>query len=201
MRLPATVALAAVLLAAGCGTAPDAPAGGAAAPSTSTAAASASGTVSGTFNDTDVMFLQMLGPHHTQGIEIVKIGAERSTRAEIRTLAEAIRVTQAEEITRMSGWLKAWKQPATADAAAHAAHGGMPGTSEKAIAALRAKNGAEFDREFLNTLIAHQDDAVQLARMETAGGTNAQAKTFAKQVDQSRSAQIKQMLALLDAKS
>jgi uncharacterized protein (DUF305 family) len=201
MRLHATVALTAVLLTAGCGTAPDAPAAGAAAPPSSAAAAPATGGVSGTFNDTDVMFLQMLGPHHTQGIEIVKIGAEKSTRAEIRTLAEAIRVTQAEEVTRMSGWLKAWKQPATADAAAHAAHGGMPGTSEKELAALRAKNAAEFDRDFLNTLIAHQDDAVQLARMETVGGANAQAKAFAKQVDQSRSAQLKQMLALLDATS
>ena len=198
MRLHATVVLAAALLVAGCGTAPDVPAGGAAA--TSAAAAPASATPD-TFNDTDVMFLQMLGPHHTQGIEIVKIGAERSTRAEIRTLADAIRVTQAEEVTRMSGWLKGWKQPATADAAAHAAHGGMPGTSEKEIAALRKKQAAEFDRDFLNTLIAHQDDAVQLARMETASGENPQAKAFAKQVDQSRSAQIKQMLALLDAKS
>jgi uncharacterized protein (DUF305 family) len=193
MRLHATVVLAAVLLVAGCGTEPAAPAGGTAAPAASAGA-------SGAFNDTDVMFLQMLGPHHTQGIEIVKLGAERATSEEIRTLAKAIQVTQAEEVTRISGWLTAWKQPAAADPAAHAEHGGMPGTSEKEISTLRATKGASFDRDFLNMLIAHQDDAVQLARMETVGGTNTEAKAYAKQVDDSRSAQIKQMLKLVDAK-
>jgi uncharacterized protein (DUF305 family) len=191
MRLSATVVLAAVLLVAGCGTDPDAPPTGAA----------ASAAVSGTFNDTDVMFLQMLGPHHRQGIQIVAIGAQRTTREDIRILAKAIQVTQAEEATRMAGWLTAWKQPATADPTAHAAHGGVPGTSEKQISALRTVTAADFDRDFLNTLIAHQDDAVQLARMETAAGANPTAKAFAEQVDRSRTAEIKQMLSYLDAKS
>jgi uncharacterized protein (DUF305 family) len=198
MRLPATVVLAAALLVAGCGTQPDPP-NAVAAPAAGVSAGAAAG-VSGGFNDTDVMFLQMLVPHHRQGIELVKIGTARSTRADLKTLAKAIEVTQAEEAERMAGWLRDWKQPATADAAAHAAHGGMPGTSEQEMSRLRAKKGAEFDREFLNTLIAHQDDAVQLARMETASGANATAKAYAKTVDESRSAEIKQMLAYLDAK-
>jgi uncharacterized protein (DUF305 family) len=193
MRLHATVVLAAVLLVAGCGTQPDSTA------ANTTPAASAP--VSGTFNDTDVMFLQMLGPHSVQGIEIVKIGATRAIREDVRTLAKAIQVTEAEEITRMSGWLKSWKQPATAAPDEHAAHGGMPGTSEKEIAALRKAPAAAFDRDFLQMLIAHQDDAVQLARMETASGVNVNAKSYAKQVDQSRTAQIKQMLAIVDGKA
>jgi uncharacterized protein (DUF305 family) len=195
MRLPATVVLAAVLLVAGCGTQPDAPdAVSAPAPIVGASAGS------GEFNDTDVMFLQMLVPHHEQGIAIVKIGAEQATREDIKTLAKAIEVTQTEEATRMSGWLRDWKQPATADAAAHAAHGGMPGTTEQEMTRLRAKKGAEFDSDFLHTLIAHQDDAVQLARMETVSGSNPTAKAYATSVDESRSAQIKQMLAYLDAK-
>jgi uncharacterized protein (DUF305 family) len=193
MRLHATVVLTAVLLVAGCGTQPDAPAPG--------AAPAVSAAVSGTFNDTDVMFLQMLGPHSVQGIEIVKIGAARATREDVRVLAKAIQVTEAEEITRMSGWLKSWKQPATASPQDHAAHGGMPGTSEKEISGLRKTSAATFDRDFLNMLIAHQDDAVQLARMETAGGVNPNAKAYAKQVDESRTAQIKQMLAIVDGKA
>jgi uncharacterized protein (DUF305 family) len=192
MRLRATLATvatcAAVLAAAGCGTRPAEPAAG---------AAPAASAAPGTFNETDTMFLQMMVPHSTQGIAIVELAAERSRRDDVKTLAKAIEVTQQDEIKRMSGWLEQWKQPATASEEAHQAHGGMPGTSEKEIAALRAAKGAAFDTRFLNTLIAHQDDAVQLARMEATGGVNVQAKSYAKQVDQSRTAQIQQMLTLL----
>ena len=47
-------------------------------------------------------------------------------------------------------------------------------------------------------MIAQQDDAIQLARSETAGGANPQAKALAKRIDESRTAQIKQMLAMLE---
>ena len=84
-----------------------------------------------------------------------------------------------------------------ADEAAHAAHGGMPGTSAEEIAVLEKTTGVAFERAFLNMLIAHQDDAVQVARMETAGGINPRAVALAQRVDASRTAQIKQMLDML----
>ena len=98
----------------------------------------------------------------------------------------------------MAGWLAGWSQPASADPAAHAAHGGMPGTSEAEIAALRTAAEAEFERTFLNMMIAHQDDAVQLPGWRSAAGVNASARDLADRIDRSRTAQITQMLALLD---
>ena len=62
----------------------------------------------------------------------------------------------------------------------------MPGTSEAEIAALRTAGDAEFERAFLNMMIAHQDDAVQLARMETSTGVNASARDLADRIDHSR---------------
>jgi uncharacterized protein (DUF305 family) len=156
-------------------------------PQTETAAA---------FNDTDVMFLQMMVPHHREGIEIVEYARDRATNPELKTLAAAIAVTQADEVKAMAGWLTAWGQPATADAAAHAAHGGMPGTSTQEIARLGEAPPAEFERLFLNMLIAHQDDAVQIARLERAG-VNPEAKSLARRIELSRAAQIEQMLAML----
>ena len=50
---------------------------------------------------------------------------------------------------------------------------------------------------FLNMMIAHQDDAMQLARMETSAGVNAPARDLAGQIDRSRTAQIAQMLGYL----
>jgi Domain of unknown function (DUF305)/Lytic polysaccharide mono-oxygenase, cellulose-degrading len=80
---------------------------------------------------------------------------------------------------------------------AHADHGGMPATSDGEIAALRKATGPDFDRRFLNVLIAHQDDATQLARVETATGSDPDARALADRIDRSRSAQIRQMLDFL----
>jgi uncharacterized protein (DUF305 family) len=186
MRRPVLLAVLTALALAGCVAPPADPAPPAPVP------------LSTGFNDTDVMYLQMMVPHHHQGIAIVRLAAERADRPEVITLAAAIESTQASEVEEMAQWLQSWSQPATADPAAHAAHGGMPGTSEAEISQLRGVTGAEFERAFLNTMIAHQDDAVQLARMEVAGGVNTLARDFAQRIDQSRTAQISQMLALLD---
>jgi uncharacterized protein (DUF305 family) len=146
-------------------------------------------------NAEDVMFVQMMVQHHRQGIEIARVAADRATTPAVRTLAAAIASTQQSEVERMLRWLHAWEQPLTAPSGAHEHHGGMPETDRKQIAALRKTKS--FEHDFLNLLIAHQDDAVQMAVAEEAGGANGEVKTWAGQVEVSRKAQVKQMLTLL----
>jgi len=150
------------------------------------------------YGPTDVMFLQMMVPHHRQGIAIARLVEHRPVRREVRLLAGAIRTTQRDEVRTMAGWLRKWGQPATAAAEAHAAHGGMPATDQGSIEAVAKLPNAEFERAFVNLLIAHQDDAVQLARQELGGGRDPDVRRFARQVEISRSAQIRQLVAVLD---
>src|SRR5687767_4370788 len=105
--LPALLAGAALLL-AGCGTAaPDrSPDLGIA-----TGQPDAAASVSSTFNDHDVMFAQMLVAHHAETGKIVPLAAKRAQRAEIRTLASAIDVTQADEVQTLQRWLLVWGRP------------------------------------------------------------------------------------------
>lgn len=146
----------------------------------------------------DVMFLQMMTPHHRQGLTIVRLAADRPVRDEVRQLADAIAATQTDEIKTMSGWLREWRQPATAPADAHTAHGGMPGTTAAEITAVAKAPDAEFEAAFLKLLIAHQDDAIQIARLELRTGGNADVVAFARRIEQSRTAQIKLMRTWLD---
>ena len=46
-------------------------------------------------------------------------------------------------------------------------------------------------------MIAHQDDAIQLARLETGGGVNTDARALASRIEKSRAARITQMLSFL----
>jgi uncharacterized protein (DUF305 family) len=190
MKRYALMMLGALLALGGCGTARNATA-----PVPPPAAAPPTADPSADVNATDIMFVQMMLPHHRQGLQIVRLVRDRSARQDVKILAAAIDSTQSAELDTMSGWLRGWNQPQTAaDPHVHDAHGGIPETSLAEIAALQQATGADFERRFLDTMIAHQDDAVQMARMELASGANRQAKEFAKRVEQSRSAQIQQML-------
>ncbi|GGQ01001.1 DUF305 domain-containing protein [Streptosporangium pseudovulgare] len=151
----------------------------------------------GDVNAVDVMFLQMMGPHNGQGVRLARLARDRPARPEVRTLAAAIATTQEAETATMAGWLRAWGRPLTADPGEHAAHGGMPGLTEAEIGSVADAPPAEFERRFLNMVIAQQDDAIQLARLEAMNGVNPEVRALAGRIEASRTAQIQRMLALL----
>jgi uncharacterized protein (DUF305 family) len=114
-------------------------------------------------------------------------------------LAAAIEVTQLSEVDLMTKWLAEWGRPEAAggDPHLHAGHGGDHSTSPEAIAELAATGSDGFEKAFLNLLIAHQHNAVELAKLEREGGVNPQAKDLAERIFRSRTAQIAQLLGYL----
>nr|BFE61862.1 DUF305 domain-containing protein [Dactylosporangium thailandense] len=155
-------------------------------------------TAAGPHNDFDVMFLQMMIAHQQQGRQMLKLGQQKGVREEVVDLAGAIDVVEAEEVRTMQRWLQAWNVPQTevSDPALHAAHGGRPATGPEEIQALQDATGADFETKFLNLLIAHQHNAVELAQQLATTGQNVTVKQLAERVQLSRQQQIKQMLAL-----
>ncbi|GAA3284977.1 DUF305 domain-containing protein [Dactylosporangium vinaceum] len=176
--------LLAAFLLAGCAAAPEQPA--------------PAGTEQRVFNDTDVMFSQMMVAHHAQALEMVRLARTKAVREDVRTLAAAIDVTETDELKTMQVWLSSWGRPPTADASAHAGHGGAHGTSPDDLQALQAATGSDFETKFLNLIIAHQHNAIEIARLETGSGVNPGALDLAKRIDESRTAEIQQMLRYLN---
>ncbi|MEV5887797.1 DUF305 domain-containing protein [Nonomuraea fuscirosea] len=146
-------------------------------------------------NAEDVMFVQMMVKHHRQGIEIAKAGTSRATTSELKTLTAAIESTQQDEVEMMLRWLHSWQQPLTPATEAHDHHGGQPETDVKQIQALKASKNFEYD--LCNLLIAHQDDAVQMAAAEVADGANPEVQRWAAQVQASRRGQIDLLMDLI----
>ena len=176
-RRTTVLALAGILLAAGCG-------GGRAA------------TPAADHNATDVMFLQMMVAREQETAELLQVARARTLPTAIRTLAEAIRTTQADESRTMQGWLTGWRQPVRMDpaAASHRHHGGLAVLGPDDLADLKRADSDAFSTQFVNLLIAQQHDAVELARMETATGTHAGAEELARRIVKSRTAQIATLL-------
>ncbi|GGK98516.1 hypothetical protein Ppa06_56840 [Planomonospora parontospora subsp. parontospora] len=151
----------------------------------------------GSFNDADVMFLQMMIPHNRQGAELAGLAGSRSARGTVKALAAAIAATQDQEAEAMAGRLERWRRPLEAEAHAHDAHGGLHVTGPEEAVALRRATGAAFDVRFLNVMVAHQHNAVEMARAEIRDGRHPEVVELARRIDLSRSAQIKAMLGEL----
>ncbi|WP_203782891.1 DUF305 domain-containing protein [Paractinoplanes rishiriensis] len=152
------------------------------------------------FNDTDVMFLQMMVHHQKQGLEMTATAAERAKSPELKVLAEAVQATEKDELAMMQSWLKQWNKPVDVDTntSLHADHGGLPGTGAAEIKALRTVKATQFDSAFLNLFLAHQHNAVEMAQQEVGKGANQAAKDFATRVRDSRQGEIQQMLKLMN---
>src|ERR1700680_637918 len=56
----------------------------------------------------EVSFLQQMIQHHRSGIEMAKLVADHTQRAELRQLAEKIISAQDQEIGQMTKWLTDW---------------------------------------------------------------------------------------------
>ncbi|MEQ4301795.1 DUF305 domain-containing protein [Plantactinospora sp. B6F1] len=199
-RFRRTLIVAVLSLLGGCASAPAGTGGPDAAPAPApTGSTPASAAPSGAFNDTDVMFLQMMVTSHGQGLALVRLAPGRAQREELKILAAAIDVTQEAEQRTMRTWLRGWGRSSTADpqAHAHADHGGLPVLGPAQLAALSRSSGARFETDFLNLLIGHQHNAVELARMETRSGIHPEVRELARRIDLSRTAQIDQMLKML----
>jgi uncharacterized protein (DUF305 family) len=159
-----------------------------ASPSMSMSAAQAS------HNEQDVMFAQMMIPHHRQAVEMAGLAPSRASSAQVKTLAAGIEKAQAPEIAKMTGWLRAWGAPA----AMTGMHHDMPGImSDKDMTSLKALKGAAFDKAFLRMMIEHHRGAVTMARAEDRSGQNADAKALAASIVRTQSAEIATMRDLL----
>ncbi|WP_436774758.1 DUF305 domain-containing protein [Yinghuangia sp. YIM S09857] len=161
------------------------------------APAAAPGASQGAFNDSDVMFAQMMIPHHEQAVDMAKVVLAKSADADVRRLATAIEAAQAPEIAQMKGWLAAWGKPAEAPGGMDHGSGGDGMMSDADMAKFRAATGAELDRQFLEMMIVHHDGAIAMAEEELAKGVHPEARELAEAIKSSQAAEVQEMRQLL----
>ncbi|WP_323961941.1 DUF305 domain-containing protein [Arthrobacter sp. JZ12] len=191
LALPAFAAAAVVVL-AGCGATGDA--AGSTAETGSTADSTAE---AGAHNDADVMFAQMMIPHHEQAVEMsdVVLGKD-GVSAEVADLATRIKEAQAPEIGTLNGWLEAWGESAEGHAG-HSAESMDGMLSGEQMAELEAADGDAAGELFLESMIAHHEGAVAMAEEEIANGENTEAVALAETIVETQEAEITEMKELL----
>lgn len=131
---------------------------------TQTVAPGETGTVenAGRWNEKDVEFVTRMVPHHAQALEMTELAPERASHPDVIALAERISSAQGPEIEAMQAWLASHGLPA-ADPADHGHHGMQGMADEGQMLRLQGAEGAEFDRMFLEMMVAHHEGAVAMA--------------------------------------
>lgn len=156
----------------------------------------------------DVKFMQDMILHHSQAVQMAALVADRTNTRPVREVSSRIDASQADEIEFMQGWLRERGEPEPTPSHGHvmtgmdhSAHASMPGmaTAEQ-MAALAAAQGPEFDRQFLERMIAHHEGAVKMvADLQARSGSayDPVLYRFTNDVTNEQQAEINRMAALL----
>jgi uncharacterized protein (DUF305 family) len=140
----------------------------------------------------EVMFAQMMIPHHKQAVSISESAIKKSQNQAILKLSRQIKGAQGSEISQMTYWLKATNSSMTMDHDMKMS--GM--LSIKELASLKSLAGAEFDRVFLELMIKHHQGAIEMLDL-ISDSKNAEAKALSKSINSAQSREIKSMKQLL----
>jgi len=165
----------------------------------------------------DIGFSQDMGTHHQQAILMSSLAASRAGPA-VKALAEAILVSQSQELGALQGWLRLWGQPGESatpmswmsgaipkhtDIANMAnmempPSGSMPGmASPQELTTLWAKSGSDFDILFLQLMTRHHQGGIEMAQYAEVHATLDVVHQAARAMQFQQAEDIGQMQALL----
>src|SRR4030042_2896875 len=133
-------------------------------------------------------------PHHDDAILMAEIALKQAEHAEIKTLAENIRLTQSEENAKMRGWYKSWYgTDVPVDSLSEGMGRGMGGMMGDSTDIKTLENAKPFDKEFIEQMIPHHQMAIMMATMLLQGTDREEMKTLAQAIIDAQSREIDQM--------
>ena len=167
--------------------------------SSSSSDSNSSISASAEFNDADVMFAQMMIPHHEQAIEMSDIALDPTTGAgaDVLALARQIKDAQDPEIAQMTALLASWGQPLMMDSSMD--HSTMMSgmLSVDQLNELSSLRGPDFDTAWLLAMIAHHEGALEMAVDVQKSGKNSDVQVLAAEIIAGQEAEIAFMKSLL----
>ncbi len=152
-------------------------------------------------NADDVMFAQMMIPHHQQAVEVAAMVPDRSNNPDVIALAAKIAGEQQPEIDTMKALLLQWNVDPN-EMSHESGHAGMAMTgmvNDATMVRLDSLKGASFDMLWLQSMISHHQGAIEMAKTEIADGKSADLITLAKNIVAAQQAEIDQMKQMLGA--
>jgi uncharacterized protein (DUF305 family) len=152
-----------------------------------------SDSLSAGFTGAEIMFLQMMIPHHQQAVDISELALQKSQNTELLTLSKVIIGDQKSEIAQMKAWLD---QAGASEDMGHSMDGMGGMLDDEDLAALNKATGKNFDTLWLKGMIGHHDGAIHMSEM-IRDASNLEIKAFGEKIVKDQSDQIAQMKKML----
>ncbi|MBF6614344.1 MAG: DUF305 domain-containing protein [Chloroflexi bacterium] len=148
-----------------------------------------------TGQDFEIQFMSMMIMHHTMAITMAQYAATNANHQEVKDAAQTIIASQAQEISQMTGWLKAWYNATPIPNAMTPA----PGMGPSDIMNLGNLKGDDFDKQFLSMMIMHHTSAIEMAQLAPDRATHQELKTLAQNVISSQTSEKQEFTGWLKA--
>lgn len=149
----------------------------------------------GRHNDQDIAFAQAMVPHHQQAVDMATMAAGKAADPKVRDLAGRIESAQGPEIQQLRDMLGRWGATTESDMPGMGHGEGM--MTDDQMHQLEQATGADFDRMWLQMMIAHHQGAVTMATTEVEQGGDADAKALAQRIVDAQKAEITEMQGML----
>lgn len=151
--------------------------------------------------EADLAYVAKMIEHHKQALEMTELAADRAQHEVVRGLAARIHDTQGPEVQAMESWRAQFAEQAPAHGHSgelpHVDHASMPGmATPEQLAALRDARGADFDRLFLQLMIAHHEGAMKMAVEVLTTGSDVRVEEMANDVLATQGDEVERMKAV-----
>jgi len=166
--------------------------------------------------DLDVLYIDVLSPHHESAATIARIAQARSTRPEIVSLAAGIVESRSAELEQLRAWRETWypEVPGLTETqlfagletkASSPGRGGAPGLGDLTTAGMDeviAELCSETDMlnlAFIDHLVEHHTGAILISELVAVEAVHPELAAFARTVVDTQSAEIATLLGWRDA--
>lgn len=147
----------------------------------------------------DLRFIDGMTPHHEGAVVMAQEALQKSTRPEIRQLAQEIIDAQEKEISQLKEWRTAWYADAGDEPMMYSSEMGhmMPMTQEMRSSMMMAGDlGAaddQFDLRFIDAMVPHHEAAVDMAQQALEKSDRPEIQELAQNIINSQQQEIDQM--------
>lgn len=146
-------------------------------------------------DDFDETYIAEMLAHHEGAISMSEMVGASTDRKELLDLAQTIMQAQSQELIKMQTWQADWGYEKTMGG--HSSHSGMgnemSGTMMDMGKELEGLKGSEFDKKFLELMIEHHQQAVDMSKYANTNAGHQEVKDLAKAIIDAQNAEIAQM--------
>lgn len=134
-------------------------------------------------SEQEAKFLVSMSEHHKDGIEMANMALAKAQSQEVKNLARKISTEQSAELKKMKTWQSKW-YPKTEI---------KPESPKMDMSKLEQASGKDFDRDFLDMMTEHHNQAIEMTKSALGELEHKEAKTMAQKGLKTQTAEVAKM--------